>query len=262
MVGASSIIMVDDGERQTQQALAFTALLLMGVSAAVAPHAVLWIRAAPPVAAALVAAFGLLRPGPGAAVAVLGAAISLIAMTGIAWQATMPLALGVFFLASRVRPALGSLREPVGRVPMWGTVGCAAVTPFALVGWFVLFQPDLSNFTQSFPKVGRAVLAIGGIGFVLVTAFCEELIWRGVIQTRLSALLPTRDAIFLQALSFGAAHAHGFPRGAVGVALVAVWAVGLGALRKTAGGLLAPMLAHMVADATIAGIIAAIVLFG
>ncbi|HMJ54374.1 MAG TPA: CPBP family intramembrane glutamic endopeptidase [Polyangiaceae bacterium] len=162
-------------------------------------------------------------------------------MTGIAWQATMPLALGVFFLASRARPALGSLREPVGRVPMWGTVGCPIVTPFALVAWFVLFQPDLSNITQSLPKV--------------------ELIWRGVIQTRLSALLPTRDAIFLQALSFGAAHAHGFPHGVVGVGLVAVWAIGLGLLRKTAEGLLAPVLAHMVADATIAAIVTGVVLF-
>jgi membrane protease YdiL (CAAX protease family) len=167
----------------------------------------------------------------------------------------MPLALGVFFLASRARPALGSLREPVGRVPLWGTLVCAAVTPIALLLWFGLFRPDLSNITAGIPKVGPVVLALGGIGFAVITALGEELIWRGVVQTRLTALLPAREAIFLQALSFGAAHAHGFPRGVVGVALAGGWAIGLGMLRHKAGGLLASTLAHIVADATIASIV-------
>jgi uncharacterized protein len=76
-----------------------------------------------------------------------------------------------------------------------------------------------------------------------------------VIQSRLTALLPERDAIFVQALSFGAQHVHGFPRGAAGVVLASVWAIGLGMLRRRAGGLLAPILAHIVADATIAVIV-------
>ena len=247
--------MADGEASQTQRFLAFGALVLLGLSAALAPHSVLWLRAAPPLAALLLGVFGLLRPGPGAAVAVLSAAISTISLTGIVWQLVMPLALGVFFLASRARPGFGSLIVPKGRVPVWETVGCAAVTPVALVAWFVLFRPDLTNLTAAVPNAGPLVLALGGLGFVIVNALGEELIWRGVIQSRLGALVPPREAIFLQALSFGVQHAHGFPRGAVGVALAGSWAIGLGLLRKKADGLLAPTLAHVVADATIATIV-------
>ena len=50
-------------------------------------------------------------------------------------------------------------------------------------------------------------------------------------------------------------HLWGVPRGAVGVLLAGVWAVMLGLLRRRAGGILAPFMAHVVADATIAVII-------
>jgi len=119
----------------------------------------------------------------------------------------------------------------------------------------LVFDPDLSNITRGLRDLGPNELALGAVGFVLVNAFCEELIWRGVIQSRLTALLSERDAIFVQALSFGAQHVHGFPRGAAGVILAAAWAIGLGMLRRRAGGLLASVLAHIVADATIAAII-------
>jgi len=247
--------MADDGDRQLQRAVCFVALALMAVSAALAPHSNLSIRAAPPALAALVAVFGLLHPGPGAAVAVLGAAISIVSATGITWQATMPLALACFLFVLPARRALGPLREPVGRVPAWETIACAAVTPFALVAWFLLFDPDLRDITRHLPELGKTELALGAVGFVLINAFCEELIWRGVIQSRLTALLSERDAIVVQALSFGAQHVHGFPRGAAGVLLASVWAIGLGMLRRRAGGLLASILAHVVADATIAAII-------
>jgi membrane protease YdiL (CAAX protease family) len=39
------------------------------------------------------------------------------------------------------------------------------------------------------------------------------------------------------------------------VTLAGAWAIGLGWLRTKGGGLLAPMLAHIVADATIAAIV-------
>ena len=56
----------------------------------------------------------------------------------------------------------------------------------------------------------------------------------------------------LQATSFGVARAHGFPRGVTGVLLAGVWGYLLGLLRQRTGGLLAPVLAHVVADGTIA----------
>ena len=64
----------------------------------------------------------------------------------------------------------------------------------------------------------------------------------------LTTLFSARTAVLAQAVSFAVAHAHGFPRGVAGVTLAAIWAVMLGAL-------LAPTLAHVVADATIAAIV-------
>jgi uncharacterized protein len=63
----------------------------------------------------------------------------------------------------------------------------------------------------------------------------------------------------LQAGSFGLQHAHGFPRGVIGVALAGSWAVMLGVLRHRSRGLFAPTLAHVVADATIAVLVLTIV---
>lgn len=238
-----------------QQALALCALIALGIAAAVPHDATLWARALPAAAALLVAVVGLFHLGLGSAVAVLAGAVAGIAVTGAVWQATMLLALGLLFALSRMWPGLGSVRQPLGRVPGWATFGCAAVTPGALVAWVLLLQPDLSDITRNIPEVNPALLMLGGVGFALLNALCEEWIWRGVIQSRLTALFSTPVAVVVQALSFGVAHTHGFPRGIVGVALAGSWAILLGALRARAGGLLSPTIAHVVADATIAAII-------
>jgi membrane protease YdiL (CAAX protease family) len=62
-------------------------------------------------------------------------------------------------------------------------------------------------------------------------------------------------AMFIQGVAFGIVHANGFPRGVVGVVLASVYGVSLGLLRLRSGGLLAPFVAHVIADATIFGIL-------
>jgi membrane protease YdiL (CAAX protease family) len=99
------------------------------------------------------------------------------------------------------------------------------------------------------------VLIAGGVGFALVNAALEELLWRGVLIDRLEPLFGPSLAIAISAISFGVQHAHGVPRGPIGVLLAGSWAVMLGMLRKHSKGLLAPILSHVVADATIAVII-------
>jgi membrane protease YdiL (CAAX protease family) len=96
------------------------------------------------------------------------------------------------------------------------------------------------------------MLLLGAIAFAVLNAWMEELIWRGVFQTTLARVWGVPTAIGLQAVSFGVQHAHGFPRGAMGVVLAGSWAAMLGALRVHTRGLRAPVIAHVVADATIA----------
>jgi uncharacterized protein len=59
-------------------------------------------------------------------------------------------------------------------------------------------------------------------------------------------------AIAVQAFTFGMAHLYGFPRGIIGVLLAGTWGILLGMLRIRLRGLLAPFLAHVMADLTIA----------
>lgn len=174
------------------------------------------------------------------------------------WPLVAGAALAILFMASRRIHELAPLPETCarGRVPLGLTLLASAVTPVGLLGWWILLRPDLSDIRATYvPDLPLPLLLVGGALFVLANASFEEIIWRGVLQSQLGALLPPAWAVLVQALSFGLVHAHGFPRGASGVALAGGWALLLGLLRLRSGGLLAPILAHFVADAVIVGIV-------
>ncbi len=89
--------------------------------------------------------------------------------------------------------------------------------------------------------------------FALINAFAEEVVYRGVLQGALMQVFRSRVWLqILQAAAFAAAHyAAGFPNGVVGYFLVLVYGILLGFLRLRTGGLLAPYVAHVLADLTI-----------
>lgn len=69
------------------------------------------------------------------------------------------------------------------------------------------------------------------------------------------ALTRVPTGIFAQAFLFALWHFEGFPGGLLGVGMVFFWSVVLGYLRHRSGGMLAPLVAHVCADATIATIL-------
>jgi membrane protease YdiL (CAAX protease family) len=206
--------------------------------------------------AALLLACLPLRLEPAArAVAVWGAALTLASATGLLWQLAMALALGALALGALLRPSLRPDAPWLGRVPLVPTLVAGGVAPVALVSWLVLLQPDLRDVAALVTGLPLPALVVLGVGFALVNAALEETLWRGLLQPYLAVLVGPALAIVLQAASFGAQHAHGVPRGLVGVLLAGTWALMLGLLRQHAKGLLAPFLAHVVADATVAVIV-------
>lgn len=236
------------------------ALALLAAAAVLGPAALLWVRIGLAAAAVALALLGAWRPVPSARpLLVLVAALLVTMLTGIVWQAVMAVALlmtaGVGRLAPSVR--LGPEVLTRGRVPWLPTVATGAITPLALGLWVVVFDPDLGDVVSAYvPDVPVALLVIGGVAFSLVNAALEEIIWRGVMQHALGRLVGSAALVVgLQALSFGIAHAHGVPRGVIGVVMAGSWAALLGLLRRHAGGLLAPFIAHVMADAAIAVII-------
>lgn len=234
---------------------ALSIAVALGALAAVGTQACLgglW----PVLAAMILALLPCKLEAPARAVAIWAAALTAAAAVAFLWQIAMAMAVLALGGLMALSPALWP-SEPgwVGRVPPLPTLVAGGITPVALVSWLLAAQPDLSDIVALVSGLPLPVLLVAAVGFVFVNAALEELLWRGLLQSHLTALLGPALAIALQAASFGLQHAHGVPRGAAGVLLAGGWAVLLGLLRHHARGLLAPFLAHVVADATIALIV-------
>jgi membrane protease YdiL (CAAX protease family) len=207
--------------------------------------------------------FVLGRAAPAArSLAVLTVLLCLAMTTRLLWQVVMLLVLSAFWAIARMRPGLAATPDAYrkGSVPFGATLAIGMITPGALLLWWRLALPNLGDVVSTYvPAVSWPLLVVGGLGFALLNATLEELLFRGLLQDRLGALWgPGARAVVVQAVVFGICHAHGVPRGGWGVLMAGTWALMLGALRQKTGGLLAPVLAHIVADASIAGIVIAI----
>jgi len=140
-------------------------------------------------------------------------------------------------------------------------VAIATVSGVTLLAWVAITRPDLSDLFRTFvPNQPLWVLAPGAILFSMLNAAIEEAAYRGILLSALDSTLgPGVLAVILQALTFGTLHLYGgFPRGVAGVVLAFVYGVALGALRRMAGGLLAPWIAHVLTDIVIFSMVIAL----
>lgn len=141
-------------------------------------------------------------------------------------------------------------------VRLLSAAGCL-VAAVALLSWYLLLRPNVANIVKAFvPDLPLGLLIVGGLIFSMVNAAVEEGAYRGVILHALDTSLgPGFAALLLQALAFGAVHIGGFPRGWLGVGLACVYGLFMGFVRRRAGGMFAPWIAHVSTDVVIAGII-------
>lgn len=148
----------------------------------------------------------------------------------------------------------------------WGsfdaTVGLLSVAAWllaaaALLGWYVLLRPNIADIVRAYvPALPVGLLIVGGLIFSMVNAAVEEGAYRGVILDALDRSLgPGFAALLLQALAFGAIHIRGFPRGWIGVGLACIYGLLMGVIRRRAGGMFAPWIAHVFTDIVIAAIV-------
>lgn len=166
-------------------------------------------------------------------------------------------AIALGFAAGFGRDLLATLqRGRLGRAE-WGLIALIAViAATALIGWVVLLEPDLSRLSGLLPQWPLLGLVAAGAGFSIVNAMLEEIVWRGVLQNWLMSFMSPPAAVVVQAASFGAAHYNGFPSGFAGMGLAAIWGAMIGALAVRSGGLAAPVVAHIAADAVIFAVLA------
>jgi hypothetical protein len=173
------------------------------------------------------------------------------------WPLTFIAPLLAYLLLCRVWPRA----RPTGRWLTRGGFSRAAVawmivtivlSSGALLGWVLLLEPDLSDLVPLIPRGGLAGLIAGGIAFSVFNAIWEELMLKGILWHGLEAVFARVGAINLvQAVFFGVIHYGGFPRGIVGAVMAGVYGFAIGLIRDRAGGLLAPVVTHFFADATI-----------
>jgi membrane protease YdiL (CAAX protease family) len=219
------------------------------------------------VGAAMLAA--CIRPLPGderfsrPARALIGGLCLYLAVAGSwrVWPAYMliPIA-GAFAFAWAAgfgRDFLAALeRGRLGRTE-WVLIALIAVAAaIALVAWVVLFQPDLTRLRAMLPEWPLLGLIGAGATFSIANAILEEIVWRGILQRWLMTFMAPSAAVAVQAVSFGAAHYAGFPSGAIGIVLAATWGAMIGGLALRSKGLLAPIVAHVAADAVIFAVLA------
>ena len=186
----------------------------------------------------------------------------MFAFTALAWYRRAPAAtsLGLLFATCVILGLLG-----VGPQQVVFTAALAVyavvISAVALLSWYVVARPDLADLVRTFvPNWSLWLLVPGALLLSIVNAATEEAAYRGVVLEALdTALGPGPLAVFLQALAFGALHFRGgFPRGTVGVGLVFVYGVALGALRRKTNGLLAPWIVHVLTDLVIFAIVLAL----
>jgi membrane protease YdiL (CAAX protease family) len=164
---------------------------------------------------------------------------------------------GILFVFPSLRSHVGWLR--LGRLTARTVVLMGALvvgSGVALVGWALWGGIDFADYRKYIPEVGLPILIGYGIVFAIMNSFFEEFLARAVLYDGFSAVFRNSALVILfQAIVFSLWHFNGFPGGFLGVGMVFVWSLVLGALRYYSGGMLAPFIAHIFADATIALII-------
>ncbi len=216
--------------------------------------------------ALLIAALGCHRRGNAtvrnAALLVAIALASLLLPAGAgAWPAPL-----VVVIAAKLHPRLRGpdglvawlRRGALSRSDLAWVAAVVAASAVALVAWTLLRRPHVADLTEALPRLAPWLLLAGGTAWAALNAFGEEAIFRGALWDALERAFGIRAALAIQALAFGLLHWRGFPRGADGVALAAVYGAMLGLIRRKTGGLLAPWLAHVFADVVILGLLIAL----
>ncbi|EDY18248.1 Abortive infection protein [Chthoniobacter flavus Ellin428] len=165
-----------------------------------------------------------------------------------------PLA-GYFALARLVRPLRATFTGwAFGRVnatAVLATVGIAILSSVTLLLFQHWSRPDLHAYAAALPKLPGDEIIIAGIVFAILNAFLEELIFRGILFTAIESQVSTPMTVIVTAALFGYGHMHGYPPGPLGAVLAGIYGLMLGWLRVFTAGLGLPVLAHIVADATI-----------
>jgi membrane protease YdiL (CAAX protease family) len=177
------------------------------------------------------------------------------------WPLFMLAPLAAYAVLVAVVPSLRSTFRPwrFGRVTLPG-LAATIVLAFGSAAVLLLFEsrshPDLRGFAAVLRGTLAGSVLLFGITFSIANAVIEEIIFRGILFDAAESQWGVWPAVAITTVLFGLGHLHGYPPGAFGAVLAAVFGLCLACLRVYTGGLGLPIIAHIAADATIFKIIA------
>jgi membrane protease YdiL (CAAX protease family) len=178
------------------------------------------------------------------------------------WPFTLlgPLVLygAVVFAVPWLRHSVGWMRRGIiDRNATLLIIAAVLVSSLSLVGWVLWAKPDIKSYLALMPALPVWVYPFVGLGFSVVNAAMEEIVFRGIFMEAIdSAVGSGFGSVCIQAVPFAALHyLAGFPRGMSGLAMTFAYGVMLGAIRLRSKGMLAPLVTHIAADMTIFSIL-------
>jgi uncharacterized protein len=176
---------------------------------------------------------------------------------GWPWFWLVPL-VSYFFLVGLIPSLRRTLTRPqAGRITIGAIVATGAiaiVSSASLVLYQIMMKADLRAIGAILPVRELGGIFIAGILFPLINATLEELIFRWILFDAIDSEWGWQTAVVATGVLFGLGHRSGYPPGTIGACLAAIYGMLLGLLRVQTGGLLLPVVAHIIADATIFGI--------
>lgn len=156
-----------------------------------------------------------------------------------------------------VFPSLRKLRKwitpgKIDQPTMWLMLLAVGLSTAGLLIWTAIVRPDLGNVVRHLPDKSLPVMFLLLIGFSVLNALGEELAFRGIFYYGLSHCFKKPIIVItIQAVVFGLIHLKGFPNGVSGMILAGLYGFGLGLIRWKSKGLIAPFIAHIIADLVI-----------
>lgn len=173
------------------------------------------------------------------------------------WLINILMSVGILMVLQLLAPPLKklALKFPIGRLDVKIIIYSLAIiiiSTAALIAWQELTKPDLHALIATAVKIDHKDLVPTILAFPVFNALAEELMFRWILWDGLAELARVPIAILIiQAVIFGLCHYHGFPNGWLGVVLAFCYGLMLGFIRHKSNGLLAPIVTHIFADATI-----------
>lgn len=179
------------------------------------------------------------------------------------WPLYLFVPLGLYFLVVLLVPALRHTIPPLPRgrfdLNILGWILAAAIISIAfLAAWFMTFPFDASRTVAQMPKnISLLVMALLLALAAILNSLFEEIVWRGIIYGAMRPAFGPTLTVILQALLFGIWHWHFMLPRWIGVILTGAYGLYFGILRHRARGLLAPIVAHILVDLSLAAMVIA-----